>query len=60
MVRKIYQKTVVRELSISFLQARGGRNKVLEWIVKFITTQAKELIFMFFLLSSEYRYKAKI
>jgi len=35
MVRKIDQKTIVRELSILFLQARGGKNKVLEWIVKF-------------------------
>jgi len=30
MLRKIGQKTIVRELSISFLQAYGGRNKALE------------------------------
>jgi len=41
MVRKIDQKTIVRELSISFLQARNGRNKVLEWIVKFVIIQTK-------------------
>jgi len=40
-VRKIDQKTIVRELSISFLQACGGRNKALEWIVKFVMIQAK-------------------
>jgi len=41
MVRKIDQKRIVRELSISFLQACGGRNKALEWIVKFVMIQAK-------------------
>jgi len=40
MVRKIDQKTIVRELSFSFLQARGGRNKALEWIVKFVVIPA--------------------
>jgi len=30
MVRKIDQKVIVKELSISFLQARGGRNKALD------------------------------
>jgi len=41
MVRKINQKTIVRELSVSFLQARGGGNKALKWIVKFVMIQAK-------------------
>jgi len=35
MVRKIDHKMIVRELSISFLQSCGSRNKTLEWIVKF-------------------------
>jgi len=30
MVRNIDQKMIIRELSISFLRARGGRNKALE------------------------------
>jgi len=50
---------IVRELSISFLQAIGFRNKALEWIVKFVMIQVKQLNFIC-LFSSEYRYKAKI
>jgi len=47
MVRKIDQKTFVRELSISFLQPRGDRNKALEWIVNFVMIQAKLPNFIF-------------
>jgi len=38
--KKIDQKTI-RDLSNSFLKARGDRNKALEWIVKIVMMQAK-------------------
>jgi len=41
MVKKIDQKPIVRELTIAFFQACGGRNEALEWIVKFVMIQAK-------------------
>jgi len=41
MVKKIDKKSIVREFSISFLQARSGINNALEWIVKFVMIQAK-------------------
>jgi len=43
MIRKIDQKMIVRKLSISFLQACGSRIEALEWIVKFVMIQAKQL-----------------
>jgi len=36
-----FEPPLVRELSILFLQARGGRNEALKWIVKFVVIQAK-------------------
>jgi len=41
MVRKIDQKTIVRELTISFLQACDGRIKALEWFLKCVMIWAK-------------------
>jgi len=41
MVRKIDQKTIVRELSISLLIACSSSNKALEWIMKFVMIQVK-------------------
>jgi len=40
-LRNVDQNTIVRKLSISYLQARGGRNKAFEWIVKIVIIQMK-------------------
>jgi len=39
--KKYRSKTIDEELSISFLQARGSRNKAWEWIVKIVMIQVK-------------------